>query len=635
MGGMSLLRRIVRPALRLLARIWAVVGGFLARTLKIWATATAIVTIVLFSVGGLVRGSGSGLGCSTWPKCGPGRLFPYPNIHSLIEFSHRSLAFLATVFIIATLAAALAAGRRERRILIPAIIGLPLVLAQAILGGIVVKTGLSPGWVTIHFAFAMALVANEVYLAAQLRLPDGAPQSSGYSGHAMGTLSVIGGLLLVGTYVRASNSGLAFLDWPLMNGRLVPTLGGAATWMFVHRVLAALAFLMVLWAMIRARTMRPTTRAAKTWSTVLLALFVGQIFVGALNVWTKLAPIAITLHVAMSVLIWSTAIILLLCARRLGAQGSSGGAPAATESAVASVSEMPDAPAPTTIAETAKAYFQLTKPRIIVLLLITTVPAMILAAGRVPNLWLILATLVGGTMAAGAANAINCYLDRDIDQLMKRTKSRPLPAHRVTPEAALRFGFILGAISFYFMAITVNVLAATLALSAIAFYVFVYTLWLKRSTEQNIVIGGAAGAVPALVGWAAVTGTVGLPAVMLFAIIFIWTPPHFWALAMRFQNDYAAAGVPMMPGVRGQASTLKQMLAYSLALFAVTLLLAPIAGLGLLYLAVAIGFGGMFVYKALALQRNYSVGASWKLFKFSISYLAVLFGAVALDTLIR
>ena len=199
--------------------------------------------------------------------------------------------------------------------------------------------------------------------------------------------------------------------------------------------------------------------------------------------------------------------------------------------------------------------------------------------------------LVGGAIAAGSANSINMYLDRDIDAIMRRTRQRPLPSHAIEPEHALRFGFVLGAIAFYFLAVTVNVLAAVLALSAIAFYVFVYTMWLKRTTAQNIVIGGAAGAVPALVGWAAVTGTLARPAVVLFAIVFVWTPPHFWALAMRFSGDYAAAGVPMLPVVRGEDETRRQILLYSLVLFATTLLLVPVGNMGPVYMGAAVCAG--------------------------------------------
>jgi protoheme IX farnesyltransferase len=237
-------------------------------------------------------------------------------------------------------------------------------------------------------------------------------------------------------------------------------------------------------------------------------------------------------------------------------------------------------------------------------------------------------------MAAGSANAINCYLDRDIDEVMRRTRRRPLPAHAVAPERALAFGYALGAISFFFLAIAVNVLAASLALSAIAFYVFVYTMWLKRTSVQNIVIGGAAGAVPALVGWAAVTGTVGLPAWVLFAIVFVWTPPHFWALAMRYRGDYAAAGVPMLPVVRGHAETRRQILRYSLVLFATSLVLVPLGHMGPVYAATAVVLGGWFVWRALQLWREATPAEPMRLFRFSIAYLGVLFAAVAVDALL-
>jgi protoheme IX farnesyltransferase len=259
---------------------------------------------------------------------------------------------------------------------------------------------------------------------------------------------------------------------------------------------------------------------------------------------------------------------------------------------------------------------------------------MILAVGGLPGAWLVLATLIGGTLAAASANACNMYLDRDIDQVMRRTRQRPLPRHAVEPEAALRFGFALGAVAFTFLALTVNVLAATLALSAIAFYVFVYTMWLKRTSVQNIVIGGAAGAVPALVGWAAVTGTVGLAAWVLFAIVFVWTPPHFWALAMRYSGDYRAAGIPMLPVVRGPQETRKQILLYSLVLFGTSLLLVPVASMGLVYVGAAIVLGGWFVWRALRLWRGTSPAESMRLFRFSIVYLALLFAAVAADALI-
>ncbi|HZJ50504.1 MAG TPA: heme o synthase, partial [Actinomycetota bacterium] len=276
-----------------------------------------------------------------------------------------------------------------------------------------------------------------------------------------------------------------------------------------------------------------------------------------------------------------------------------------------------------------KAYIALTKPRIIELLLVTTVPAMIVAARGWPGLTLVALTLVGGTLAAGGANAINCYVDRDIDEIMRRTRRRPLPAHMVAPANALVFGAALGVASFLLLWLTVNLASAALALGALLFYVFVYTLGLKRNTPQNIVIGGAAGAVPVLVGWAAVTGTVEPPALALFGIIFYWTPPHFWALAMRYEEDYAAAGVPMMPVVYGRAETARHIVLYSLLLFALCLVFFSIGRMGLIYLGAVLILNGIFIARALQLLRKPETETAWKLFKYSITYLALLFASMA------
>ncbi|MGH2402454.1 MAG: heme o synthase [Candidatus Limnocylindria bacterium] len=286
--------------------------------------------------------------------------------------------------------------------------------------------------------------------------------------------------------------------------------------------------------------------------------------------------------------------------------------------------------------DTVRAYIALTKPRIIELLLVTTLPTMVLAERGIPSLWLMAAVVLGGTLAAGGANAINMYVDRDIDDVMRRTRHRPLPRHAVDPAGALWFGSFLSVASFAWLTITVNLLSALLAVSAIAFYVFVYTLWLKRTTPQNIVIGGAAGCVPVLVAWAAVTGEVGLPALVLFAVVFYWTPPHFWALALRYRGDYAAANVPMLPVVRGEVETARQIVLYTLMLIAVSLLLLPAAGMGWIYLVAAVALGGFFLWGALRLRADAASGrAAISLFRYSITYLTLLFAAVAADALLR
>ena len=286
--------------------------------------------------------------------------------------------------------------------------------------------------------------------------------------------------------------------------------------------------------------------------------------------------------------------------------------------------------------QTIRRYVSLTKPRIIELLLVTTVPPMLLAAKGWPSGWLIVATLVGGTFAAASANTINCYVDRDIDQLMARTAKRPLAKHLVPPINALRFGIVLGALATVWLGLLVNWPSAILADGAIFFYVFVYTLGLKRRTSNNIVIGGAAGCFPVLIGWSAVTGTVGWPAAVLFGIVFLWTPPHFWALAMRFKDEYAAAGVPMLPAVAPASEVTRKIIYYSWAMVACSVLLTPVAG-GL-YLGVALVAGAWFLFEAYRLAAQVRAGAEdvkpMRLFHYSITYLTVVFLAAAVGPLL-
>lgn len=290
---------------------------------------------------------------------------------------------------------------------------------------------------------------------------------------------------------------------------------------------------------------------------------------------------------------------------------------------------------PGLLRQTISSYINLIKPHVTVLLLGTTVAAMAIAKRGLPDLGLILATLVAGTMAAGSANCINCYIDRDIDQLMTRTRRRSLPAGKVQPTQALIFGLILGVGSFVVFTIFVNLLCACLGLAAILFYVFIYTLWLKRSSTQNIVIGGAAGAVPVLIGWAAISNSVPLAAIWLFAIIFYWTPPHFWALSLLIEKDYARANVPMLPVVMGERETKKQILLYSLMLLAVTLILFAMHEMGYLYLAGAVILGGILVYMAIRLMLDTSRKWARTIFWYSNCYLALIFAIMVLDRVIH
>jgi heme o synthase len=283
----------------------------------------------------------------------------------------------------------------------------------------------------------------------------------------------------------------------------------------------------------------------------------------------------------------------------------------------------------------AAAFVALTKPRIIELLLVTTVPTMVVAENGLPSLWLITATVVGGTLAAGGANAFNMYIDRDIDRLMERTKGRPLVTGEVSPSEALLFAFVIEIVAFVFLWGFVNLLSAVLAVSATLFYVFIYTLWLKRTSTQNIVIGGAAGAMPVLVGWSAVTNELDWPPVLLFGIIFYWTPPHFWALAIRYKDDYQAADVPMLPAVASLQKTSSRILLYTVLLWSVTLMFGPVAEMGWTYYIAATVLGGIFTGLAFQVFRRPEPALAMRLFSWSITYLTLLFGAMAADEIIR
>jgi heme o synthase len=282
----------------------------------------------------------------------------------------------------------------------------------------------------------------------------------------------------------------------------------------------------------------------------------------------------------------------------------------------------------------ARSYFLLTKPRVIELLLVTTVPAMLLADGGFPALDLLVLVLLGGALAAGGANTINCWIERDRDQMMRRTRDRPLPAGDVDPRSALVFGVALEILAFGILWAGANLLAAALAVGATLFYVFVYTIWLKPRSPQNIVIGGAAGAVPVLVGWAAVTGSLALPAWVLFAVVFFWTPPHFWALALRYRDDYAAAGIPMLPVVKGADAVTKQILLYAVVVAVVSLSLPLTIDMTPVYPALAAVLGVAFVVGAALLRRDPSPAQAIRFFTFSNTYLALLFAAVAVDALV-
>jgi protoheme IX farnesyltransferase len=626
------------------------------------AAATVAAAFGLVVLGVVVRATDSGVACPHWPGCFEGQFLPGldAGFQVWIEWIHRTVAALIGVLILAMAALAVIDHRDRRSILWPSLAAVLLVGFQAWLGRETVRLGNSGESVTAHLAAAMILVGLLMYVLVRASYP---ARLTGAGSQRFTLLAAFAAaatfaVLLFGSNVTARDAGLIFPDWPLMNGSLVPVapdgqddLAALYGVHALHRYVAAIVLAIlaaVTWVAWRARDAQPGLARL---AAAILALYAAQVVVGALQIATLLAPWTQTLHVALAALVWGGTVALAAGAyyeARIAAPATGSGAIEGSATTEAGTAEhgTPEGGRRESVRASIRAYVALTKPRIIELLLVTTVPAMVLATREVPGIpmidWVRLTfwTLVCGTLAAGSANAINQYLERDIDQHMARTRRRPLPANEVTPERAVVFGIVLGAFSVGLMAWTVNLLAAFLTLLAIGFYVIVYTVMLKRSTPSNIVIGGAAGALPPVIGWAAVTGNIALPALLLFLIVFYWTPPHFWALALRIRGDYAAAGVPMLPVVRGIAETSRQIGLYTILLVALTAVFAVVAQMGLIYAVAAAVLGALFLWRAWILWRQgtspeASTAQAIRLYRYSITYLAVLFAAVALDTIWR
>ncbi|HTH71168.1 MAG TPA: heme o synthase, partial [Candidatus Saccharimonadales bacterium] len=416
-------------------------------------------------------------------------------------------------------------------------------------------------------------------------------------------------LMLSGAYVRADGATLACSTWPLCDDGI--PLSGAAAIHMAHRYIAAAVGIIVAFAVAGAWRRRRDIPGLGAAAILVGGLFVLQVIVGALNPLSGFSPWPLGAHPAVATALWCSTVALAVLAWR----------PVRAE-------------ATTTLRD----LIALTKPAIMSLLLVTALGGMFLAAGGVPPFHLVLATMIGGAFASGGASALNHYFDRDIDERMRRTARRPLPGHRVSPRTAIAFGVILNALAFVVLALVANVLAASLAIVGTLFYILVYTLWLKRTTVQNIVIGGAAGAIPPLVGWAAVANNVDLPALYLFAIVFFWTPAHFWALALLIRDDYDRAGVPMLPVVHGDRAAQWGILLYATALVPLSVLLFLTRYVGVVYLFAALILGLVFVAYAVRLLRAAAAkqrSVARSVYLYSLLYLALLFVAIMVDTTVR
>ena len=585
------------------------------RTFLILLASSAIVVFLLVTLGGVVRVTESGLGCPDWPLC-HGKLVPPLEFNTLIEYSHRLVASLTSTLIVLAAAVAWWRYRHLPQIVVPMTLALALLGVEVVLGGITVLTELPPTIVTVHLATAEIIFAL-VLLTLVWSWQQPRPQvTEGYSAYpwagtaAVATFAVI----ISGSYVVGRGAGTICASWPLCDGGLLPTYDLA--WLHMaHRLLAGVGGLLAAWAVLLAWQRRGASAAIGWASAIAGGVLVAQMLAGAANPWTGFATAARVLHLSLATALWGSFVVLTALAWRPSTASTSGG-----ERSFWTV---------------AASYLALTKPKIILLLLVTALGGMFLAAQGAPPLSVALLVMLGGALGAGGANALNHFLDRDIDEQMLRTRRRPLPAGKIPPRHALVFGVLLNVLAFAVLALWVNMLSALLIIGATLFYVLVYTLWLKRSTTQSIVIGGAAGAVPPLVGWAAITGGLDLAPLYLFAIVFFWTPPHFWALSILLRRDYAQARVPMLPVVMGVGETAKSIMLHSLVLVSVSILFFTVQVMGWLYLSGAVSLGALFLFLAWRLFRTESMRAARHLYLYSLLYLTLLFTFVMVDSVVR
>jgi protoheme IX farnesyltransferase len=602
---------------------------FIRRT----AWVATAVTYFLIALGGTVLATGSGLSCPDWPLC-YGQPYSSGTYHVFLEQFHRFTAATVSVLVVLLIISIIVWARKDRALLALGIAAPVLLAVQIVLGGLTVLWKLPPQIIMAHLGTALAIFAVVITIAVLSGKPaqnkELPAKTRKFAQLALVNALLVYILMLFGSYVTGSSAALACPGWPFCTPASWAINNHLASINILHRVFAVFVGLVTLWTVIAALRRWRVARGQAIVGLLGGILFIWQAIVGGLIVLLKEPAFVAGLHLALAAAVWGTLVLLAaLALRQLRA------APAPQEIEQMEQAEVEAQKEVGLVRQTISNYVDLMKPHVTVLLLGVTLASMAIAVQGLPPLSLVIPTLLGGAMAAGSANCINCYIDRDIDQIMGRTQRRSLPSGRVQPRQALIFGIILGVASFIVLFAFVNLLSAVLAFSAILFYVFVYTLGLKRTTTQNIVIGGAAGAVPVLVGWAAITNSLSLPPVMFFAIIFFWTPPHFWALSLLIQKDYEKAGIPMLPVVKGEAETRRQILLYSVFLLALTLALFVLGIMGYFYLVGAALLGGGMVYYAVRLWREQSKKWARTLFWYSNMYLAAIFALMVLDRVIH
>lgn len=585
--------------------------------------AAAITILLMMAAGGAVRVQEAAQACPDWPTCYGQWGIPEP-VQARVQVLHRALAGLSALMVWGATGWVLLRHRAQKRLSVPLALASALMVAQVALGAGLVVRGADDGMPTLHLLLALpaqALVVfatvSSFYLqrgnlaAARLR-----PRSP-FARLSVITAVAVLALMVSGAWVTASDAGQACSGWPLCAGGLPnQPLGWLA---FGHRIVTlaagglSLALFLRAW---RSQRSQPVILSAASGAFILLA---GQVLIGGLKVARGFPTDLVGLHSVMSAGLWGVLAVLVSAVIWVGRSAED---------------EALEAAEVLSARGRFKDFILLNKPIIVVLLLVTTYAGMVVAGKEIPGAALTFWTMLGGALAAGGASALNQYIDRETDKAMQRTQNRPLPGGRLKPAEGLAYGLAACLAAFFLLAGFVNLLAAVLSLAGMVYYVLLYSVWLKHLTVQNIVIGGGAGAIPPLVGWAAVTGGLDIPALFLFAIVFLWTPPHFWALALVRRNDYARGGVPMLPVVRGEVETRKQVLIYTFELVALTLLMPLFKMAGSVYLVSALVLGGWLIHTAWKVFKQGGNKTAWKMYRYSSMYLAFLFLALMVDALV-
>jgi protoheme IX farnesyltransferase len=585
--------------------------------------ATAILVYLLIVIGGVLRATVSGGACMDWPTCF-GVITPPAGSGALLDYLHRLTTLLSVVLM--SIASLLAWRRyRGKPLLVnPLLAALGLVVVQVGLGAMLSQLPDQPWINAAHLGLSLlifgfiqvtllAVYYPEVLASNKYPLDFRSP----FARLSLAVLVVVFLLLVSGAVVAGSGAAQLCSEWPLCPGAISGWQAGEWINIF-HRLLVLVAASLLGWMLIQAWRSQRTRTPVIVATTASAVLFLSQALLGSRLV-EGYQPYLLVLHQATAVAVW---VALMIAALSAGFAGRT--------------AEEEHLEAQQIIGRKglARDLLMLTKPIVVLLLLVTTYAGMVIGAKAWPSLSLTFWTLLGGFFAAGGSGAINQFIDRSDDQKMQRTQKRPIPSGRLTPGEGLAFGVGMALASIFLMVAFVNLLAALLSLAGIIYYVLIYSLLLKKTTVQNIVIGGGAGAIPPLVGWAAATGSLNLPSLFLFAVVFMWTPPHFWALALVRSKDYARAGVPMLPVVRGEKETRLQIFVYTLELVGLTLFL-PLFGLGgSLYFIGAIMLGSWLLFAAWKVWRQGGNKLAWKMYRYSSMYLAFIFVVLMVDALL-